>query len=288
MRTALALAIAGVATGVVDIPHQEARFRTHTDRVRVDVLVTSGEQVVTGLASGDFQVLDNRVPQRVELLERSGPVWLLLVLDTSQSVQGEKLVRLRQGCEAVTGQLSADDQAALLTFNEEVSMVAPLSPRVSGLLSALRGVHAGGRTVLYDALFTSAALVRHATPRVLLVVFSDGQDTMSVLEPAAVRQVVRDSNAVVYGVLTDVPEVRKDSLWLNDVARDTGGRVLVAGSIERLTKVFLQVLAEFRGRYVLAYTPTGVRRDDGWHEIDVSLRSHRGKVIARRGYMATP
>jgi len=75
------------------------------------VLVTSGEHVVTGLASDDFQVLDNRVPQRVELLERSGPVWLLLVLDTSQSVQGEKLLRLRQGCEAVIGQLLADDQA---------------------------------------------------------------------------------------------------------------------------------------------------------------------------------
>jgi len=123
-------------------------------------------------------------------------------------------------------------------------VAAPLSPSVSGLLSSLREVHAGGRTALYDAVFTSAALVS-MRPGSTARGVQRWQDTMSVLEPAAVRQVVRGSNAVVYGVLTEVPEVRKDSLWLNDVARDTGGRVLVARSIERLTKVFLQVLAEF-------------------------------------------
>jgi hypothetical protein len=52
--------------------------------------------------------------------------------------------------------------------------------------------------------------------------------------------------------------------------------------------VFLQILTEFRGRYVLVYTPTGVRRDDGWHELDISLPKKRGKLITRRGYMATP
>jgi VWFA-related protein len=287
MRTAFALAAAGIALGLAQESQKEPLFRTHADRVRVDVLVTANDGVVTGLSADDFRLLDNRVPQRLELLDRSGPVWLILVLDVSQSVDGEKLSRLREGCEAAVNHLEAGDQAALLTFAEEVSVAAPLSPRVDALLSALRTVPAGGRTALYDAVFTAVALVSRATTRILIVVFSDGQDTMSVLEPASVRDIVRTGNAVLYGVLTDVPADRQHSRWLNDVSRDTGGRTLVAGAPEKLSRVFLRILAEFRGRYVLTYVPTGVGRDDGWHEIDVLLRNTHGKLTTRRGYMAT-
>jgi VWFA-related protein len=224
----------------------------------------------------------------VQLLDRGGPVWLVLVLDVSQSVQGEKLQRLRDGCETVIQQLKAGDEVALLTFSEEASVVVPLSPHLDVPSTKLRDVQAGGRTALYDAVFTALALVRHGTERTLVVVFSDGQDTMSILDPVDVRRIAREANAVVYGVLTEAPAVRKDSLWLSDVAHDTGGRTLVARSLDTLSKVFLQIVAEFRSRYVLVYTPTGVGRDDGWHDIEVSLLNRRGKLTTRRGYVATP
>src|SRR6187397_3465625 len=116
MRTAFAFAAAGIALGLAQESPKEPLFRTHVDRVRVEVLVTANDRVATGLSADDFQLLDNRVPQRLELLDRSGPVWLILVLDVSQSVDGEKLSRLREGCEAAVNHLEAGDQAALLTF----------------------------------------------------------------------------------------------------------------------------------------------------------------------------
>jgi hypothetical protein len=100
MRAALVLAMAGIGLGLVQSAAQEPLFRTHIDRVRVDVLVTANDRAVTGLSADDFRLLDNRVPQQLELLDRGGPVWLILVLDVSQSVDGEKLSRLREGCEA--------------------------------------------------------------------------------------------------------------------------------------------------------------------------------------------
>lgn len=44
--------------------------------------------------------------------------------------------------------------------------------------------------------------------------------------------------------------------------------------------------ASFRARYPLTYSPTGVRRDDGWHEIAVTLKGRSGKVKVRPGYFA--
>jgi hypothetical protein len=43
-------------------------------------------------------------------------------------------------------------------------------------------------------------------------------------------------------------------------------------------------MSEFRSRYLLTYTPTGVDAG-GWHPIQVKLRNKTGSVIARRGYL---
>jgi hypothetical protein len=53
-----------------------------------------------------------------------------------------------------------------------------------------------------------------------------------------------------------------------------------------LSRQFVGVLREFRSRYLLIYEPTGVRRDDGWHEVKVRLKNGRADVKARPGYFA--
>lgn len=46
--------------------------------------------------------------------------------------------------------------------------------------------------------------------------------------------------------------------------------------------------ARYRQRYLLSFTPTGVKTGDGWHRIEVKLRKRPGTVVAREGYMARP
>ena len=60
-----------------------------------------------------------------------------------------------------------------------------------------------------------------------------------------------------------------------------------ATSDHELSRLFLGVLNEFRSRYVLTYVPEGVKRGDGWHELEVKLPRARGRVTARRGYLST-
>ena len=62
-------------------------FRSGTLGVRVDVLVTNGQQLVRGLDAGDFELRDNGVVQSVSEVEIERiPLNLILVFDTSTSV----------------------------------------------------------------------------------------------------------------------------------------------------------------------------------------------------------
>lgn len=280
-------------------------FRTGVDAVAVDVLVTRDGRPVTGLTADDFSVRDNDVPQRIDaVLLEDVPITLLLVLDTSGSVGGAPLVQLRAAAEAAVEALRPDDRVGLVTFSDKLRMVVEPPSPPSRLADALGRIRAGGATALYDATFAAFALREHAVGRTLMLVFSDGYDTASWLDPRAVLDTAQRSDVVVYGVHLD--RFARDSWWnrqaralarrwlptephlfghqyLPQLVEDTGGSVFVAKDIGRLRASFTRVVSEFRSRYLLTYSPVGVE-STGWHELDVRVEGRGRKVQARRGY----
>src|SRR5262245_43011431 len=93
-------------------------FSTKVETVRVDVLVTDRRQPVLGLTAGDFEILDNGVQQTVDLVNYDQiPLNVVLALDMSQSVAGDRLDHLRAAGSALLDGLRMEDQAALVTFS---------------------------------------------------------------------------------------------------------------------------------------------------------------------------
>jgi VWFA-related protein len=89
------------------------------------------------------------------------------------------------------------------------------------------------------------------------------------------------------GLQADLPHVPTVTLlepFVDALAAETGGKVLQAEHTEQLRETFLRIVTEFRTRYVLTYSPSGVAKD-GWHTLSVRLKGKRGKVTARRGYL---
>ena len=72
--------------------------------------------------------------------------------------------------------------------------------------------------------------------------------------------------------------------FLSALAEETGGKYVDAEQSDRLRETFVRIVTEFRSRYLLTYTPQGVDAG-GWHPIEVRLKSKKGKVTARRGYV---
>jgi Ca-activated chloride channel homolog len=288
----------GLISTIVATAQQQ--FRSGTLGVRVDVLVSNGQQLVRGLDAGDFELRDNGVLQSVSEIEIERiPLNLILVFDTSTSVAGERMRFLLQASEALIDQLRDRDRVALLSFASRVRLLAPLTPSRLQIRGALFGLEAKGATSLRDAAFAGLALREDDPGRTLVLIFSDGEDTSSWLGMSAVLESAKRTDAVVYAVAlperryvtssllnrTGEVTVEHAGKFLDNLTQESGGRVIFATSNSDLRATFTRALAEFRERYVLSYSPAGVL-STGWHRLEVRLTNKAGKVTARRGYFA--
>jgi VWFA-related protein len=284
-RRARAAALAALATtplaAAVAARAQNASFSTGVEAVRVDVLVTDKGQPVRGLGPADFEIFDNGVVQQVDLASfEQIPLNVILALDMSESVAGERLDHLRAAGHALLNGLKKDDQAALVTFRDAVTLGADLTANAGILRDALDEAEPAGATALVDGSYAAMVVGESDVGRALLMIFSDGLDTSSWLQPDAVLENAKRSDVVAYAVSVG----RVKSEFLRDLTSFTGGRLFEIEKTANLSSIFLSVLEEFRQRYLVSYTPRGVA-NDGWHRLTVRVK-RGGTVKARPGYLA--
>ena len=262
----------------------QRRFSSRVETVRVDALVTDDGRPVTGLTAADFEVRDNGVLQRVELVSTDTvPVSVMLALDTSASLTPPRLEALRVACRALLKNLRPGESAGLVTFSHTIRQPQAMSTDVQAVVEALARVEPDGSTALVDAVYSALSLTEDAPGRPLLVVFSDGTDTISLQQPRKVVRAARQFETVLYGVSAGGPPARDP--FLRDVARATGGSVFNVGAGDSLERTFARVLDEFRQRYLLSFTPQGVTKG-GWHTLDVRVKRRGASVRARPGYVS--
>jgi VWFA-related protein len=275
----LTLALAGSASTAA-----QPTFSARVEGVRLDVLVTDGGRPVTGLGPADFEVRDNGVPQTIDLVSLGDvQVSVIMVLDLSSSLVGSGLVSLQRAGVTLLEALAPTDQAALLTFNRAAVQRVPLTRDRDVMRKALLGASADGDTALVDAALAGMLLGDTEGGRTLVVIFSDGVDTTSFTRADVALDTARRVNGVIYAVATTSSG---DSRFLRDVAEATGGRVLDIGTGGNPGPAFLEILQEFRRRYVITYTPTAVTRG-GWHPLSVRVKRSGARVQARPGYFST-
>jgi len=261
---------------------QAPSFTTKIEMVRVDVLVSDRGQPLIGLAPADFEILDNGVPQQVELVSfEQIPLNVILTLDLSSSVAGERLANLQAAGGALLAGLKTDDQAAVISFSHLVALGSGLTTDLGRVRRALDEAEASGETSMVDGVYAAIALGESDAGRALVIVFSDGLDTASWLSADAVLDIAKRSDAVVYAVSA---QSRARPEFLRDLTSFTGGRLFEVQKTANLGATFLSILDEFRHRYLVSYTPRGVSKD-GWHKLDVRVK-RGGTVKARPGYLA--
>lgn len=280
----LIVAVSGSALLLLGPVHgfQQPSFRSSALAVRVDVLVTDGRKPVGGLSGADFELRDNGVVQSVEVIDAADvPLNVVLALDTSASTDGTRQAGLVAAGQALLDGLMPLDRAALTTFSHAVTPAIPLTSDLAAIRKALLDIKPAGRTSVMDGVYVALTATLAQAGRSLVVVCTDGADISSWLEPAEVIESARRSNAVVYGVTTaDAPRVAS----LEDVAEVTGGDILQVTASADIRSAFQRILQDFRSRYILAFTPTGVSAN-GFHRLDVKVRRRGVDVKSRPGYV---
>jgi hypothetical protein len=180
---------------------------------------------------------------------------------------------------AVVDALRPGETAALVTFSDRVAIQTLFTgdlPRLRALVDTSMPV---GDTALHEAAYVSMLLGASATGRPLVVLFSNGNDTVSLLTETAVLDAARRTGAAVC-----VVTVGAESTVLPKLAELTGGVFVKEASIDRVAARFDEILERFRHRYLVSFTPTGVAKA-GWHKLAVRVKGG-GEVSARLGYWA--
>jgi VWFA-related protein len=198
------IAAAGlIVLGTVAIALGQPTFRSGVDVVNVDVSVMNGLSPVPGLTIDQFAITDNGVPQQVESVSLDAvPLSMTIVLDTSGSMEGERLKDLIEAAQTLVKSLRDQDAAALITFAEAVQFKVAVTHDRERLLASLTGLNAAGFTSLYDAAFLAMQLRPLETfeSRPVMLVFSDGHDNTSWLRAAQLLEATRRSRTLTHVV----------------------------------------------------------------------------------------
>ena len=259
-------------------------FSARATGVRVDVLVTERNVPVRGLMAADFELRDNGVSQEIDVVESSDvPINVVLAFDASGSTEGRRISDLVEAGRALIAGLKPHDRIALTTFNHAVAPRVPLTSDFAQVERALRGLEPSGQTAILDGIHAAIMTTQAEAGRSLVIVCSDGRDTQSWLQAAEVAEVAKRSNAVIYGVAAGGARQWSD---LRDLTELTGGHTIEIEKSSDFRAELLRVLAEFRSRYVLTFTPQGVPAS-GFHQLEVKVRRGGVRVRARPGYVSS-
>jgi VWFA-related protein len=148
-------------------------------------------------------------------------------------------------------------------------------------VDAVSSAKPAGETSLYDGVYAGLLAGVNDGARNLVLVFSDGVDTSSWLGAEQIIETAKRTDAVVYALS---PKGAGSVPFLRQLADQTGGSAFEVESLRELSARFVTILEEFRHRYLLSYSPTGVIAP-GWHRLEVRLKYRRATIKSRPGYI---
>lgn len=261
--------------------------RVRTDAVLVPVIVTRGGQFVRGLKQQDFEIVEDGVTQSIaSMVSEDAPLDLVLAIDVSGSME-HALDQVKAAVKQLLSKLRPTDAATLIGFNDTMFLATEREKDQQTRERAVDLLTAWGGTALYDATVRAIDLVGREWGRKGIVIFSDGDDRNSITPRETATARVQASDAMLYtvgfGGGATVPGLR---IKLETYAKATGGRAFFPQRAQDLNEVFDQIVAELANQYVLSYSSTNLKQDNGWRNIKVRVRNGKYAIRAREGYRA--
>lgn len=277
-------------------------FSAELALVKVTVSVEDSRgQPVPGLSSRDFVVREDGREHPVAVCARADDpavdanlaLDLALLVDTSESMLESLRLSQQAAARFLTDIPHARDLLVVL-FDQQRRVLHFDTDRPEDLFASLAAVPAGGNTALRDAIDATLAGLRARDGRSAMVLLTDGHDTVSRVQPAALERTLQGSPVTIYPIGLRGGDLDDDAAseayaFLEHVARLTGGRAYRLTQEQSLPAVFSAILADLRGQYVIGYVPSRSLRENRYRKIRVEVKRRRDlKLRHRPGYRPLP
>jgi Ca-activated chloride channel family protein len=196
------------ALAVVSTDAQESfKFRSGVELVNVTATVSDQDgRFVSGLRQEDFTVYEDGELQQVSHFSNERvPVSLGIALDTSGSMTPDKMAAARGAIDRfIYDLLGPDDELFFMQFANRPDMVQDWTTDRKRISRAVASVGSAGGTAMYDAIADAVPVAQSGKNRKkALLVISDGNDTNSGTSVGELRQLIRESEVLVYALGVD-------------------------------------------------------------------------------------
>ena len=278
---------------------QRPSFRSTIDVVSLNITVVDGaNRYLADLEQSDFSVFEDGVRQDLVFFNRrTQPIALSLLLDSSASME-DKLEALQVAATNFVRKLKPNDIAQVIDFDSRVSIRQVFTSNQGELEAAILQTASGGSTSLHNAIYISLkelgkirAQNEEDIRRQALIVFSDGEDTSSLVSFEEVLDLAKRSETSIYtislrGTDTNTRGFREAEFIMRQLAQETGGRAFFPVKIEDLSGVYAEIADELASQYTVAYTSKNPRADGAFRRLVVQIARASATPRTKRGYYA--
>ena len=287
----------------------------------VNVILDKTHQFVPGLKPGNFEVVEDGVPQRITSLRMAQtPITAVMLLEFA-STSYYYISDMRNASASFFRTLRPDDYVAVITYDLRTHILTDFTNNKEVIGDALRSLVIPGfsDTDCFDALYETLDRVSRIEGRKYIILIGTGRDTFSKLTlDKMLAKIKATPNVTIFTIGTGAyiremadargrlgPISRMDYLQADNQMRTfaqmTGGLSFNPMFQGALPDIFAQINDSIRNQYVLTYTPTNTKNDGGFRRVKVDLVDNEGhplrmqdekgkplkySVIARDGYKA--
>lgn len=263
--------------------HSSGQMRVHVDLVNVvaSVLNASGKPLAD-LPRSDFQILQDGRPQKIARFARKThlPLDLAMMIDTSASAYIEMKFERQAAEHFIDEVLRPGDRMAIFTFAFQVRELSPFTGDKTTLIRALREMHLGTGTSLWDAIYLGSHALekRPSNRRRVLLLITDAGETTSHITYSQARDAAIHAGEMVYTVL-----INPVHNWIGTnlggvhavqtIIDNTGGAIYPVDAAEQFQPTFDRIDAELRTEYLLGFYPEPIPAPGSYHTIQLRLRA---------------
>src|SRR5713101_3323177 len=255
----------------------DTTFKVDVKLVNVFVTVTDEYGApVASLKKDNFALREDGKEQKIAVFDKESalPLSIVLALDTSLSTRKDLPLELTSARRFAHAILRPIDALSLYQFSEIVNEVVPFTPDLKRIDHGIDRIRPGSATALYDALYLGSQALEPRQGRKVMVIITDGGDTMSKVDYKEAVRASLEAEAILYCVIV-VPiesSAGRDTGGehaLIQLSEDTGGKYFYAASVPQLDDAFRQISDELRTQYLLAYYPSQRLSDSDFRRIQV-------------------
>jgi Ca-activated chloride channel homolog len=253
---------------------------TTVNLVNVFVTVTDEHGApIGGLAKENFILREDGLDQKISVFDKESalPLSIALEIDTSLSTRHDLPLEQASAKRFAHAILRPVDGLCVFSFNEDVhESYSGFTADLKRTDDSIDHIRVGAATALYDAIYYASAKLDRRKGRKVIVLITDGEDTVSKIDYKEALRAAQEAEAIVYSIII-VPiensagrEIGGEHALIQ-LSDDTGGKYYYATSTAQLDEAFQKISDELRTQYLLAYYPAQRTTFSEFRRIEVKV-----------------